>query len=69
MSGINSLSTSSKIEKAWSVNHGMVHEPKSTEEATQRVMHILDAKYKKQISSQLLTPTVLISAYQTKISC
>ena len=47
MRDINNLSTSSKIEKAWSVNHSMVHEPKSTEEATQRAIHILDAKYEK----------------------
>ena len=47
MRDINNLSTSSKIEKAWSVNHNMVHEPKSTEEATQRAIHILDAKYEK----------------------
>ena len=47
MRDINNLSTSSKIEKAWSVNHSMVHEPKSTKEATQHAIHILDAKYKK----------------------
>ena len=47
MRDINSLSTSSKIEKAWSVNHSMIHEPRSTEEATQRAVHILDAKYEK----------------------
>ena len=47
MRDINKLSNSSKIEKAWSVNHNMAHEPKSTEEATQRVIHILDARYKK----------------------
>ncbi len=47
MRDINNLSTSSKIEKAWSVNHSMVHEPKSTEEATQCAIHILDAKYEK----------------------
>ncbi len=47
MRDINKLLNSSKIEKAWAVNHNMVHEPKSTEEATQRVIHILDAKYKK----------------------
>ncbi len=41
------LSNSSKIEKAWSVNHRMVHEPISTEEATQRAIHILDANYEK----------------------
>ena len=47
MRDINKLSNSSKIEKAWSVNHNMVHEPKRTEEATQPAIHILDAKYKK----------------------
>ncbi len=47
MRDINNLSTSSKIEKAWSVNHSMVHEPKSTEEVTKRAIHILDAKYEK----------------------
>jgi hypothetical protein len=47
MRDINNLSTSSKIEKAWSVNHNMAHEPKSTEEATQCAIHILDAKYEK----------------------
>ena len=47
MRDINKLSNSSKIEKAWSVNHNMIHEPKSTEEATQCAMHILDANYHK----------------------
>ena len=47
MRDINKLSNSSKIEKAWSVNHNIVREPKSTEEATQRAIHILDAKYEK----------------------
>ncbi len=68
MRDINNLSTSSKIEKAWSINHNMVHEPRSTEDATQCAIHILDAKYKKQISSQSLTPTVL-TLYQIKTSC
>ena len=31
----NSLSTSFKIENAWSVNQSMIHELQSTEEATQ----------------------------------
>ena len=48
MRDINKLSNSSKIEKAWSVNHNMVHEPKSTEEATQHAVHILDEKYEKE---------------------
>ncbi len=47
MRDINNLSTSSKIEKAWSANDDMVHEPQSTEEATQCAIHILDAKYEK----------------------
>ncbi len=37
----------SKIEKAWLVNHSMIHEPPSTEEATQWAIHILDAIYEK----------------------
>ena len=47
MRDINNLSTSSKIEKAWSVNYSMIHDPQSTEEATQCAIHILDAKYDK----------------------
>ncbi len=41
---INSLSTSSKLEKGWSDNYSMIHEPHSTEEATQCAICILDAK-------------------------
>ena len=43
---INSL-TSPLKDKAWAVNNSMVQEPRSTHEATQRVVHILDAKYEK----------------------
>ena len=43
MRNINKLSTKSRIERAWSVNN-MLHEPKSTEEATQCALGILDAK-------------------------
>ncbi len=46
MRDINSLTTS-KMEKAWTVNNSLVHEPQSTHKATQRVVHILDAKYEK----------------------
>ena len=46
MRDINSLTTS-KMERAWAVNNSMVHEPQSMHEATQRVVHILDAKYEK----------------------
>ena len=46
MRNINKLSTRSRIERAWTVNN-MLHEPESTEEATQRALGILDAKYEK----------------------
>ena len=46
MRDINSLTTS-KMERDWTVNNSMEHEPQSTHEATQRVVHILDAKYEK----------------------
>eukprot|EP00804_Cyclotella_cryptica_P020334 CCRYP_014060-RA/>CCRYP_014060-RA protein AED:0.31 eAED:0.31 QI:0/-1/0/1/-1/1/1/0/510 len=35
------------MEKAWAVNNSLAHEPSSTQEATKRVVHILDAKYEK----------------------
>ena len=46
MRDINCL-TKSKIEKAWTVNNSMAHKPQSMQEMTQRVVHILDAKYEK----------------------
>ncbi len=46
MRDINSLTTL-KMERTWAVNNSMVQEPISTHEATQRVVHILDAKYEK----------------------
>ena len=46
MRDINSL-TNSTMDKAWAVNNSMAHEPHSTQEATQRVVQILDAKYEK----------------------
>ena len=46
MREINSL-TPSNLDKAWAVNNSMAHEPQSTQEATQRVVKILDANYKK----------------------
>ena len=58
MRDINSLTTS-KMERAWTVNNSMVHEPQSTHEATQRVVHILDAKYEKADLQSVLAPTVL----------
>ena len=46
MRDINSLTTS-KLESTWAVNNSMVQEPHSMQEVTQRVVHILDAKYEK----------------------
>jgi hypothetical protein len=46
MRDINSLTTS-KMERAWAVNNGMIHKPQSTHKVTQRVVHILYAKYEK----------------------
>ncbi len=45
---ISKLSTTAKIDRAWMANNNdMIHEPKSTLEATQRVVKILDVKYEK----------------------
>ena len=46
MRDINSLTTSN-MEKAWTGNNSMAHEPHSTQEATKQIVHILDAKYEK----------------------
>ena len=46
MRDINSLTTS-KMEKAWTVNNSMADEPHSMQEVTKQVVHILDAKYEK----------------------
>jgi hypothetical protein len=46
MRDINSLTTS-KMDKAWAVNNSMASDLQSTQEATQHVVHILDAKYEK----------------------
>ncbi len=46
MRDINSLDRH-RIKEAWAHNNALAHEPQSTEEATQRVVHILDAKYEK----------------------
>ncbi len=48
MRDISKLSTRAKIERAWMANNSvMIHEPKSTLEATQWVVKIFDAKYEK----------------------
>jgi hypothetical protein len=52
MQNINYLHGSSTLS-ALRLNHSLDMEPQSTQDATKRVTQILDAKYKKQISSQL----------------
>ena len=48
MRDISKLSTRAKIERAWMANNNvMILKPKSTLEATQQVVKILDAKYEK----------------------
>ena len=56
MTTINSLAKS-KLSKAWAVNNSMSKEPTSTGEATDQVVYILDVKYERQTSKQLLAPT------------
>ena len=52
MWNINYLQGSSTL-RALKLNHSLAMEPQSTQDATKRVTWILDAKYKKQITSQL----------------
>ena len=48
MRDIRKHSTRAKIERAWIANNNvMIHEPKSTLEATQWFVKILDAMYEK----------------------
>ncbi len=51
MRDILKLSIRAMIDRAWIANNiVIIHEPMSAVEATQRVIRILDAKYKKHIS-------------------
>ncbi len=47
MRNIESLTNKSKVKEAWALSNALSHEPISTEQATQRAMKILDARYKK----------------------
>ena len=48
MRDITKHSTRAKIERAWMANNSlMIHEPKNTLEATERVVKILDAKFER----------------------
>ena len=47
MRNIESLTNKSKVQEAWAISNVLAHEPTSTEQATQRAVKILDAKYKK----------------------
>ena len=48
MRDIHSLTTS-KMERAWTVNNSMAYKPQSLHEATKWVVHILDTKYEKAV--------------------
>jgi hypothetical protein len=52
MQNINYLQGSSTL-RALKLNHSLAMEPHSTQDATKHVTWILDAKIRKQISSQL----------------
>ena len=54
MRDIHSLTTS-KMERAWTVNNSMAHKPHSMQETTQQVVHILDAKYEKSDLQSVVT--------------
>ena len=69
MKDIHKLSTRSKIEKAWSVNHSMIHELQSTEKSTQCAIHILDAKYERADLQSVVETNCPHLNYQIKTSC
>jgi hypothetical protein len=70
MRDIIKLSTRAKIERVWIANNNvMIHEPKSTLEATQRVVKILDAKYEKKISMQQWRKAAATWVFLIKRSC
>ncbi len=56
MRDINSLTTS-KLESTWTVNNSMAHKQSSIQEATQRVVHILDSKYEKADLQSVVSAT------------
>ena len=58
MRDINSLTLPS-LDKAWTVNNNMAHEPQSMQEATKQVISILDANYEKADLQSVVSTTVL----------
>ena len=68
MREINGL-TPSNLDRSWAVNNSMAHEPQSMQEATQCVVKILDANYKKANLQQVLAPIVLTLVSRTKTRC
>ncbi len=45
------------MERAWTVNNSLAHEPHSMHEATKQVDHILDAKYEKADLQSVVSAT------------
>ena len=67
---ITKLSTRAQIERAWMANNNvMTHEPKSTLDATQRVVKILDAKYEKADLNTVVTENCKHLSVRIKRSC
>jgi hypothetical protein len=67
MRNIKNLSTST-IQKAWDQNNSLAHEPKSTDEATQRLIKIADAKYEKADLRAIASNCVHLNAnHQNKL--
>ena len=67
MRNIKNLSTST-IKKAWDQNNSLAHEPKSTDEATQRLIKIADAKYQKADLQAIASNCIHLNAnHQNKL--
>ena len=73
MRDIRKLQTKATIKRAWTLNNSIYQhtskEPKSTLEATERLIHILDAKYEKANLRAIVTGncTHLSDPEQTKL--
>ena len=58
MTNINSLAKF-KLAKAWAMNNSMSNKPTSTVEATEQVVHILNAKYENSDFVGMQVPGML----------
>lgn len=56
------------MDRACAVNISMVHEPQSTQEVTQWVANIIDAKYKKTDIQSVVSTNITEISLQDQIS-